>query len=142
MVEEAKPQSKPPAAKKEKPPALEDKPFGEFIEQHFLVALEKALKSEGIEDIELKFTQDTLPIAGNGQNCWQVQGKFLDGQRSFNVYFLEESIGGQKAFSCSTFNASPSTIESFMIDERKITLDLLVLYTLQRLNGQKWLSRN
>ncbi|MDJ0637113.1 MAG: DUF2996 domain-containing protein [Xenococcaceae cyanobacterium MO_188.B29] len=29
-----------------------------------------------------------------------------------------------------------------MIDERRVTLDLLVLYTLQRLNGQKWLTRN
>ena len=38
--------------------------------------------------------------------------------------------------------AQPSTIEQFMGDERKITLDLLVLYTLQRLNGQKWLGRN
>jgi hypothetical protein len=29
-----------------------------------------------------------------------------------------------------------------MIDERKVSLDLLLLYTVQRLNGQKWLVRN
>lgn len=29
-----------------------------------------------------------------------------------------------------------------MIDERKINLDLLLLYTVQRLNGQKWLVMN
>lgn len=142
MVEEPKPQSKPPVAKKEKPPAPEDKPFGEFIEQHFLGVLEKALKGEGIDDIQLQFTQDTLPMVGNSQTYWQVKGNFLGGKRRFNVYFLQENINGQKAFSCSTSNTTPSTIESFMIDERKVTLDLLVLYTLQRLNGQKWLGRN
>jgi hypothetical protein len=29
-----------------------------------------------------------------------------------------------------------------MIDERKVTLDLIVFYTMQRLNAQKWLARN
>jgi hypothetical protein len=29
-----------------------------------------------------------------------------------------------------------------MGDERKATLDLMVLFTLKRLNGQKWLARN
>jgi hypothetical protein len=29
-----------------------------------------------------------------------------------------------------------------MIDERRVTLDLMVFYTVQRLNGQKWLARN
>ncbi|NES81812.1 MAG: DUF2996 domain-containing protein, partial [Moorea sp. SIO2B7] len=48
----------------------------------------------------------------------------------------------KKAFSYATNGAKPSTIESFMIDERKVTLDLMVMYTIQRLNSQKWLSRN
>jgi hypothetical protein len=36
------------AAKKEKPPAVEDKPFAEFIEQDYLPALKKALGSQGL----------------------------------------------------------------------------------------------
>jgi hypothetical protein len=143
-------QPKPSAAaktakpKKEKPPAVEDKPFTEFIEQHFTPTLKEALTSQGLEDIELTFTKQALPlVTGDAQEeCWQVIGNWQNGQRQFNIYFLEENISGQKAFSSATGGGKPSTIESFMIDERKITLDLMVLYTLQRLNGQKWLTRN
>ena len=143
---EAKPaaSAKPPAAKKKKPPKLEDKPFNEYIEQHFTPALKEAFSNEGIEDMELTFTKQGLPIAGANPNeqCWQVVGNWQNGQRQFNLYFLDEDISGKKAFSYATGGGKPSTIESFMIDERRVNLDLLVLYTLQRLNGQKWLTRN
>ncbi|ELR98643.1 DUF2996 domain-containing protein [Gloeocapsa sp. PCC 73106] len=142
MAEETKPQAKPPAAKPPKPPALEEKPFAEFIEQNFLKELEQALKAKGIPDIKLKFTKENLPLEGNTDSCWQVKGNFLQGQRQFNLYFLEEKISGKKAFSYANNGSQPSTIESFMIDERKVTLELMILYTLQRLNGQKWLQGN
>ncbi|MEC4894396.1 MAG: DUF2996 domain-containing protein [Oscillatoria sp. PMC 1051.18] len=130
-------------AKKEKPPAPEDKPFPQFIEEEYKPALKEALAQQGIEDIELTFTKDKLPIVGAGNDeCWQVIGNWQNGKRQFNVYFLEEDIKGQKAFSWAVNGRKPSTIESFMIDERRINLDLLVFYTLQRLNGQKWLVRN
>lgn len=131
-------------AKKEKPPALEDKPFPEFIEQHFTPTLEKALAEQGITDLKLDFVKQPLPIAGikSEEKCWQVVGSWQNGKRQFNLYFFDENISGKKAFSYTTNGAKPSTIESFMIDERKVSLDLMVLYTLQRLNGQKWLARN
>jgi hypothetical protein len=137
-------EAKPAAAKKVKEPAIEDKPFGEFIEQHFQPALKTALADRGIDDINLKFTKSSLPLTGANpsETCWQMSGSWLQGERQFNIYFLEENISGKKAFSYSTNGLKPSTIESFAIDERKVTLDLLVLYTLQRLNGQKWLMRN
>lgn len=140
MAEENKSAAKP---KKEKPPALEDKPFQEFVEQHYIPTLQDALKAEGITDAELVFSQDHIDVPGveTGEPCWQVTGKWSD--RQFCLYFLEEDIKGPKAFSCAAGQGErPSTLESFMIDERKITLDLLVLYTVQRLNGQKWLLRN
>lgn len=138
---------KPPAekkAKKAKKPKLEDKPFKEFIEQHFTPALQEAFTSEGLEDMKLQFSQQSLPINGADlqEQCWQVIGNWQNGQRQFNLYFLEEDISGAKAFSAATDGKNPSTIESFMIDERRITLDLMVLYTVQRLNGQKWLFGN
>jgi hypothetical protein len=134
---------KKPAAKKEKPPKPEDKPFPEFIEEEFTPALETAFTEQGVEDMELKFAKEKLPAAlGQDDECWQVIGNWQNGQRQFNIYFLEEDIKGQKAFSYATDGSAPSTIESFMIDERRVNLDLLVLYTLQRLNGQKWLARN
>lgn len=137
------PKGKPPA-KKEKPPAPEEKPFTEFMEQDFTPTLKKALSDEGISDIEINFTQASLPLkdADQTQKCWQVIGTWQDGKRQFNLYFWDEDIKGAKAFSYAINGRQPSTLESFMIDERKVTLDLMVLYTLQRLNGQKWLMGN
>ncbi|MGD2180576.1 DUF2996 domain-containing protein [Lusitaniella coriacea] len=151
MAEETKPQksdtaakAKKAKAKKEKPPALEDKPFTEFIKQHFIPSLEKAFAEEGIDDMDLQFAKEPIPIEGAPQNdpCWQVKGSWEDDLFQFNLYFPDENIKGQKGFSFSTNGAKPSILESFMIDERKVSLGLMVLYTLQRLNGEKLLTRN
>lgn len=145
---EAKPAAKPAAkaakAKKAKPPKLEDKPFSEFIQEHYLPALTEAMAKEGIDDLDLTFVEQGVPIKGANSNepCWQVVGKWDNGERQFNIYFPDEDIKGQKAFSRSTYGNNPSTIESFMIDERRVNLELLVMYTVQRLNAQKWLTRN
>ena len=138
-----KPPAAAKAAKKEKPPALEDKPFVEFMEQHYLPTLQKAIADQGVEDLQLAFAKQKLPIAGfqSAEECWQVIGSWQSGQRQFNLYFPDESITGQKGFSCNE-GKKPSTLESFLIDERRITLDLLVFGLVQRLNGQKWLGRN
>ena len=144
-TEEKKAAAKPAAkAKKEKPPKLEDKPFAEFIENHYLPKLKEAMAEQGIEDVELTFVQQGVPIKGANANepCWQVIGKWQNGDRQFNIYFPDEDIKGQKAFSRSTYGNPPSTLESFMIDERRVNLELLVMYTIQRLNAQKWLARN
>lgn len=140
----AEAKEKPAAAKKPKAPALEDKPFEEFMTQDFTPALKKAFMKEGVEDIDLTFKKDKLAMAGSSvsEQCWQVKGNWQNGQRQFNLYFIDENINGKKAFSYSVDGVLPSTIESFMIDERKVTLDLLIRYTIQRLNGQKWLTRN
>ncbi len=140
----AKPAAK---AKKEKPPKLEDKPFDEFMEQHYLPSLKEALAKEGIDDLSLEFAKRQLVAVGQADSdpYWQVQGEWQEpeeGQRQFNIAFIDEDISGQKVFTLASNGAVPSTIEQFMGDERRITLDLMVLYTLQRLNGQKWLTRN
>jgi Protein of unknown function (DUF2996) len=137
-----------PAAKpkKEKPPALEDKPFTEFIQQDYLPALKQGLEKQGVQGIDLSFAKQPIPVTGfaAAPDCWQVMGKWLANKqiRQFNIYFFEENLQGQRGFSYTESSAKSSTLESFMIDERKINLDLLVNYTLQRLNGQKWLARN
>lgn len=135
-------EAKKPAAK-EKPPAVEDKPFAEFIEQDYLPALKKALSSQGVEDLDLKFSQEKLPAGlGNSEQCWQVIGQWQGGKRQFNVYFPNEDIKSQKVFSCAANGSKPSIIEPFLGDERKITLPLLVFGVVQRLNAQKWLTLN
>lgn len=131
-----------PAAKKEKPPAVEDKPFAEFMQQYYLPALQKAFATQGVPEANLEFTKQKVAIAGyDSSECWQVTGSLYNGLRQFNVYFPQEDIQGQRGFSCNE-GSKPSTLESFLIDERKVTLDLLVFGVIQRLNGQKWLTRN
>jgi hypothetical protein len=130
------------AAKKEKAPAVEDKPFVEFMEQDYLPALKNAITEEGVQDLELSFAKQKISIIGlDKEDCWQVIGSWQKGLRQFNLYFPEENIQGKKGFSCNE-GKKPSTLESFLIDERKITLDLMVFGLVQRLNGQKWLGRN
>lgn len=138
---------KPAAKKKEKPPKLEDKPFNEFMEQHYLPSLKEAMAKEGIDEVSLEFAKRKFEVMGqtDSEPYWQVQGQWEEegeGQRQFNIAFIDEDIKGQKVFTLTSNGAKPSTIEQFMGDERRITLGLMVLYTVQRLNGQKWLTRN
>jgi len=132
------------APKKEKAPAVEDKPFAEFVQQHYLPALQKALEAQGVQDLKLTFEKQKIPIKGYERepDCWQVIGRWQGGLRQFQVYFFKEDIQGQRAFSYAENRGRPSTMEPFLIDERKVTLDLLVFGAIQRLNAQKWLVRN
>jgi Protein of unknown function (DUF2996) len=135
---------KKPAAKKEKPPALEDKPFEEFVRDNYLPALKKGLETVGATPLELVFEKRKVPVKGyEGTECWQIVGKWNPSKqaREFGIFFFDESINGLKGFSCAE-GKRLSTMESFLIDERKVTLDLLVFGAVQRLNGQKWLTRN
>ena len=138
------PAKAPAKAKKAKPPKLENKPFAEFIEQHFLPAVKTALeKEEGLDDLQLSFENQPINVIGVDKDIYpQVIGCWAKGARQFNIAFLEESITGPKIYSFATNGATPSTIEQFMGDERRITLDLMVLYVLQRIRGQKWLKGN
>lgn len=131
------------AKKKAKPPAIEKKPFGEFIEQHYLPALSEALGKAGFDGVALAFKQEVLAITGaDNQVYWQVIGQLAVKERMFSVVFTQEDITGSKFFYCTEGSDRASTLEHFMGDERRVTLGLMVLYVLQRLNGQKWLTRN
>ncbi|MDZ8026903.1 MAG: DUF2996 domain-containing protein [Nostoc sp. DedQUE01] len=140
---EEKPAAAAKAAKKEKAPSVEDKPFVEFIEQDYLPALQKAIAQQGVQDLKVAFAKQKVPIKGfeSADESWQVIGSLQNGLYNFNLYFPEEDIQGKKGFSCNE-GKKPSTLESFLIDERKTTLDLLVFGLVQRLDGQKWLGIN
>ena len=130
--------------KKEKPPAVEAKPFIDFIQQDYLPALTQALVAKGITDLQVELERSKIAIKGfeTAPDCNQVIGRWERGSRQFNVYFFDDSIQGQRAISCVDGGNKASTIEPFLIDERKITLDLLVSGVILRLNSQKWLLRN
>ena len=144
MTETDKAKAPAAKAKKEKPPAPEDKPFTAFMEQDFLPNLKTAFTEAGLTDMDLAFVKKPVDLTGfsNSTAYWQVEGQWQQGSRRFNLYWFDESLKGQKGFSATTYGSQPSTLESFMIDERKVTLDLIVLYTLQRINSEKWLGRN
>jgi Protein of unknown function (DUF2996) len=135
-----------PTAKKEKPPAIEAKPFADFIQTHYLPSLKDGLLAQRISNADVKFLKQKIPVVGYAQapDCWQIEAKWtVPGQtRQFNLYFYEENIQGPRGFSITDSGRMASTLESFRIDEKKVTLDLLVSGTLQRLNSQKWLTRN
>ncbi|MGF1498349.1 MAG: DUF2996 domain-containing protein [Elainellaceae cyanobacterium] len=136
--------SKAAGKKKEKPPALEDKPFQEFITQHFMPNLKETLANQGVSDLKLSFEKKPLPIQGysSADEYWQVRGNWQNDQRRFMLAFQKEDITGPKFYSAADRGAQFGTLESFMIDERRVNLDLMVFYVVQRLNGQKWLARN
>jgi Protein of unknown function (DUF2996) len=132
------------APKKEKPPAVEDKPFAEFINQDYLPALQQALAAQGVSDLNISLERAKINVTGfeTAPECSQAIGKWNGGKRQFNVYFFDDNIQGQRAISVLDSATKSSSIEPFLIDERKITLDLLVSGVVLRLNGQKWLTRN
>ncbi len=140
----AAPTAKKVPSKKEKPPAVEDKPFTDFISQDYLPALQQALTEQGISDLNIGLERSKIAVTGfeTAPECSQVIGHWSGGKRQFNIYFFDDNIQGQRAISCMDRVAKPSSIEPFLIDERKITLDLLVSGLVLRLNSQKWLMRN
>jgi hypothetical protein len=131
-------------AVKEKPPTVESKPFADFIQQDYLPALTKALADRGVTNLHVALEWSKIAVKGfeTAPECSQVIGTWNGGQRQFNIYFFEDDIQGQRAVSCVDLGHTASTIESFLVLERKITLDLLVLGLVLRLNSQKWLLRN
>ncbi|MCP9785758.1 DUF2996 domain-containing protein [Cyanobium sp. N5-Cardenillas] len=127
------------AAPKAKPPAPEDKPFDTFVPELLLPALTKEIEAYGGPSPELVFEQGAMPVVA--ADCWMVRGK-LPGERRFWLCFTQPDISSAKTIALTEGGGSPSLLESFLIDEKKMTLQLLVSRVVQRLNGQKWLGPN
>ena len=122
-----------------KPPKLEDKPFDEFIIDHLIPGLKKAITDKGSVVNEINFIQGNRPVVGG--SCWMVHCK-LEDDRKFWLCFNKKEITSDKTILLAESNSEPSTVESFLIDEKKTTLALLISRVLQRLNGQKWFGSN
>lgn len=127
-----------PAAKP-KPPAPEEQPFGQFVPNLLLPALAKEIEAYGGGSVELSFEQGPMPVVGSP--CSLLKGTFAGGRR-FWLCFTAEDIGSAKTIALAEAGAEASLLESFLIDEKKMTLALLVSRVVSRLNGQKWLGAN
>jgi len=126
-------------AAKAKPPAPEDKPFSTFVPELLLPAIAQEVQSYGGPAPSLSFGEGQIPVVGG--SCWLVQGE-LPGERRFWLAFTQPDINAGKVIAVAEGSASPTLLESFLIDERKMTLALLVSRVVQRLNAQKWLGPN
>jgi hypothetical protein len=126
-----------PKPKKELP--IEKKPFQEFINIHLIPALEEEIKQRGLEINNINLKNTNRPIAGD--KCWVIYCE-IKNTCNFWLSFETEDISSLKSISLSKPNQKPSIIESFLIDEKRITLKLIISRVLQRLNGQKLIGVN
>ena len=126
-------------AKPKKEIPIEKKPFEEFVNMHLIPALVEEFKNRGfeIEDINLKNT--LRPIAGD--KCWVIYCQ-IKNICNFWLSFENDDITSTKSISLTKSGQQPSIIESFLIDEKRITLKLIISRILQRLNGQKLIGVN
>ena len=123
--------------KKEIP--IEKKPFNEFVNSHLLPSLINEFKGRGFEVNNINLQNTSRPIAGD--KCWVIYCEIKD-ICNFWLSFEKDDISSLKSISLSKFNQKPSVIESFLIDEKRITQQLIISRILQRLNGQKLIGDN
>ena len=122
-----------------KPPKLEDKPFKDFISNFLIPGLKASIEDKGTVVCEIKLIEGKRPVVGG--NCWMVYCE-LSEQKKFWLCFNKDIITSDKTILLAESNSDPSIVESFLIDEKKTTLPLLISRVLQRLNGQKWIGVN
>tara|TARA_A100001388_G_C28753356_1_gene493521 strand:- start:885 stop:1337 length:453 start_codon:yes stop_codon:yes gene_type:complete len=123
--------------KKEIP--IEKKPFNEFVNNHLIPSLINEFKERGFEVKEINLKNTSRPIAGD--KCWVINCEVKD-ICTFWLSFKKDDISSLKSISLCKSNQKPSVIESFLIDEKRITLNLIISRIFQRLNGQKLLGDN
>ena len=123
--------------KKELP--IEKKPFQEFINVHLIPSLKKEINQRGFEINHINLKNTNRPIAED--KCWVINCQIKD-TCDFWLSFEKEDITSLKSISLSKPNQKPSIVESFLIDEKRITLQLIISRVLQRLNGQKLIGVN
>ena len=123
--------------KKELP--IEKKPFQEFINLHLIPSLIEEINQRGLEIKTINLTNTNRPIAGD--KCWVINCEIKD-TCNFWLSFEKDDISSLKSISLAKPNQKPSIIESFLIDEKRITLKLIISRVLQRLNGQKLIGVN
>ena len=126
-------------SKPQKELPIEKKPFQEFINIHLIPELIDEINQRGLEIKNINLKNTTRPIAGD--KCWVINCEIKD-TCDFWLSFEKEDISSLKSISLSKPKQKPSIIESFLIDEKRITLKLIISRLLQRLNGQKLLGVN
>ncbi|XP_054781489.1 uncharacterized protein LOC129288778 [Prosopis cineraria] len=118
----------PKAAPAKKPPAKAPvKPLPQMMEEDVIPSLKAILEAQqDISDIELVFQDNKL------------EGSFLKqgNPHSFWAFFPDGALTGPKGFSLSSYNSQASTVEPFLVDEKKITAKHVIFWVEKRLAAQ------
>ncbi|KAJ0989729.1 hypothetical protein J5N97_008085 [Dioscorea zingiberensis] len=123
-AEPAPPETKPAPAKPKKAPV---KDLLEMMAEEVIPSLKATLESqEGLSQIEITFQNNKL------------EGSFLknDVPYYFWAFFPNGVLTGPKGFALSSHGSEASTIEPFLIDEKKITARHVVFWVEKRLAAQ------
>mmetsp|Transcript_36915 Transcript_36915/g.62166 ORF Transcript_36915/g.62166 Transcript_36915/m.62166 type:complete len:196 (-) Transcript_36915:532-1119(-) len=110
--------------KKKKAAAL---PLDEDMAENIIPELTKILNEKGVEDLELIFEDN------------QLRGSFANEAVPYNFwcYFPDGSLTGQRGWSFSSHGYPPSTVEPFIIDEKRIDATTVVFWVTKRLEATK-----
>lgn len=115
-----------PAAKK--PPAkAPPKPLPQLMEEEVIPSLTATLEAqEDITQVELSFQDNKL------------EGSFLKKgfPYSFWAFFPDGNLTGPRGFSLSSYGSGASTVEPFLVDEKRITAKHVVFWVRKRLAAQ------
>lgn len=89
-------------------------------------------KEKGVSNVDIEFADN------------QLQGSFIKNQVLYNfwAYFPDGKLEGSRGFSLTSHGSPPSTVEPFLIDERKITGEAVVQGIIERFFAQNLLSTN
>ena len=118
---------------------IEKKPFNQFINDHLIPEIKREFKNRGKNVVNINLTNTNRPISDD--ICWVIYCEVAD-TCNFWLSFEKEDITSLKSFSLCKNYEKPSIIESFLIDEKRITMKLIISRILQRLNGQKLIGAN
>ena len=118
---------------------IEKKPFLEFVNEYLIPEIKNEFKLKGKVVNKINLQKTHRPIAED--ICWVIYCEIND-TCNFWLSFEKDDISSLKSFSLCKNYEKPSIIESFLIDEKKITLKLIISRILQRLNGQKLIGAN
>ncbi|KAL2336132.1 hypothetical protein Fmac_010578 [Flemingia macrophylla] len=118
----------PKAAAARKPPAkAQVKPLSQMMEEDVIPALKTIFEAqEDFSNIELIFKDNKL------------EGSFLKKGNPyiFWAFFPTGNLTGPKGFSLSSYNTGASTVEPFLVDEKKITAKHVIFWVEKRLAAQ------
>ncbi|KAK4781787.1 hypothetical protein SAY86_015889 [Trapa natans] len=113
--------------KPKRPAKAVAKPLPQLMDEDVIPQLQKILQAQDdLSGIELIFKDNRL------------EGSFMKkgNPYSFWAFFPNGDLSGPKGFSLSSYGSGASTVEPFLVDEKKITANHVIFWVEKRLAAQ------